>query len=153
MQSFLPSNVAMITYSLDGDSLVGYVRLMHGRDSLFVPDGPFSAIMSASPARQRNINFLTFGPKHRTISPDFCKPSIIYLPTNDSFLHDVQPFAFQCPRFVRLFVSTRAVKLIFRFQCRSPSMSDASNFTFESSCLPLFSFWGLFGTGASMVLW
>jgi hypothetical protein len=128
-------------------------RLFMWAALLFVLDGQFSAITAASQHRQKH-NFSTSVPKHRTISPGFCEPSITYPLTNDSFFYGVHPYPFQCPRFVRTCISLCIlVKLILLFSA-APQVCPMICIPFSVlHAFPSLSFWGPFGTGASMVLW
>ena len=140
----------------------------HGQDifyypsSIFDTDRIFSVIMTASQHRQ-NHNFSTFVPLHRTISPEFRGPLITHPLTNDShsFFHDgcraclcnqlssVSPgrtVVRTCIYFcipVKLIPLFRTAPLVSPMICIPPSVLHAS---------PSLSFWGAFGTGASMVL-
>jgi hypothetical protein len=120
---------------------------------LFVPDGAFSAITVASQHRQKR-NFSASVPKHRTISPDYCEPSTTYPLTNDSFFHGVLPYPLRRPRSVRICICLCIlVELIL--------LSSAASQVCAMIYVPFLvihtfhslSFWGPFGTGASMVLW
>jgi hypothetical protein len=120
---------------------------------LFVPDGLISAITAASqiPSIIRNT---TAQPLCRIISPDFCEPSITHPLTNDSFFYGVPPYPFQCPRFVRTCICLCIlVKLILLFSAASQVCPMICIPFSVLHAFPFLSFWGSFGTGASMVLW
>ena len=147
-------------YCFDGESRTGCIYYPSG---IFDTDRPFSVMITVSQHRQKH-NFSTSVPLHRTISPKFCGPPITHPLTNnsDSFFHDGY-WAYQCYRLsslspartvvrtciyfcipVKLIPLFRTAPLVSPMICIPPSVLHA---------FPSLSFWGAFGTGASMVLW